>query len=125
LTSPADLIQYRAIVSLLTTPANGIPSLRNIPAPPQSDLDRYNENLIQLHKVEPEFADAWRARDAHFHKFKDGRAGWLGGKLFARVNALQYDPVLQTLESNLAEVSRRRAALLSEHARLKTLAGVK
>jgi hypothetical protein len=107
------------------TAAQEIPSLTNVPPIPDTPLSLYQKNLIELHKIEPELTDAWRAREAHCQKFKDGRAGWLGGELFARVNAMEYDPVLQALESNLAEVSRRRAALLSEHARLKTLAGVK
>jgi hypothetical protein len=113
-------------VSLFNTPANGgVPSLRDIPPIPDTPSSLYQKNLIELHKIETEFTDAWRAVDAHRYKFKDGRAGWLGGELFARVNAMQYDPVLQSLESALGEVSRQRTQLYAEHNRLKFAAGVK
>jgi hypothetical protein len=104
--------------------ANAFPSLKNVPPIPETPLSLYEANRVALHKIESEFADAFQAIAAHCAKFKDGRAGWLNGKLFARVNALQYDPVLQSLESNLAEVSRRRAALLDRNAELSKLAGI-
>jgi hypothetical protein len=104
--------------------AQEIPSLKNVPPIPDTPLSLYQNNLIELHKIEPELAGAWRAREAHCQKFKDGRAGWLGGELFARVNAMEYDPVLRALESTLGEVSRRRAELYAEHARLKLAAGL-
>jgi hypothetical protein len=122
---PVGLFHYPAVTLFAQTAANEIPSLKNVPPIPDTPLSLYQKHLIELHTIETEFADAWRAVDAHKHKFKDGRAGWLGGKLFARVNALQYEPVLQSLESTLGEVSRRRVQLYAEHNRLKLAAGVK
>gem|GEM_PF-3884970 len=111
-------------MSLFTTPANSTPSIRNVPPAPETPLDRYNANLKQLHAIEIEFAEAFRAVAAHCAAHKDGRAGFVGGELYARVNAMQHDPVLQSLESKLREVSRRRAALLQQHAILKLAAGL-
>jgi hypothetical protein len=107
-------------VGLFTT---GRPSIAHVPPAPETDEDRYQKNLIALHAIEKEMADSWHAVSAHLEKFKDGRAGWLGGELYTRVNAMQYDPILQSLESKLAEVTRRRTLLYAEHSKLKIATG--
>jgi hypothetical protein len=99
------------------------PSIAHIPAPPESDEARYEINIIALHQIERELADSWRMVHGHLEKHKDGRSGFLRGELFCRVNAMQHDPELQSLEKNLAEVSRRRTFLYQQHAEMKRATG--
>jgi hypothetical protein len=126
LTSPADLIQYRAIVSLFSTPGNTTPSIRNIPAPPDTPESLYQENVTQFRACEVELADAifalrqWLAKRGGV----DGRVLISDGEVFCKLGALNGEPTLRALESQYNKTLQKRAALLAEHARLKLAAGL-
>jgi hypothetical protein len=109
----------------LFTSTHGVPSLRNVPPAPESDLDRYEENRIALHAVEAELGAAvFALRQWYAQHGPDKRVAVVDREVFCRVGALTATPHLSLLESNYRKVLQRRAQLLSEHARLKLAAGL-
>jgi hypothetical protein len=108
-------------VSLFTT-ATEHPSIRNVPLD-ESPEALFQKNLIALHAIEIEFADAQRSVAKHLEVHKDGRVAVLNGNLFCRTNALTYDATLQRLGKRLDEVSARRVQLYAEHCALKVATG--
>ena len=113
-------------MSLFTTPAKQTPSIRNVPPAPQTDLDKYNENLKEFRACETELADAifhlraWYAQ----HGGVDGRVSIIGGEVFCRMAANHGKEQLAALESEYNRILRKRSQLLARHAELKAAAGI-
>ena len=114
-------------VSLFTNSANSTPSIRNVPPVPETDLDRYHENLKQFRAVERELSDCIFSlrRWYQAHGGVDGRVLISDGELFCKLGALNGEPTLRALESQYNAILRKRSQLLARHAELKTAAGIK
>jgi hypothetical protein len=86
--------------------------------------EQYEENRNELRMLDQQLAAAERAIIEHG---KDPRVLFIYGNgqltMRTRINAMNLDPTLQRLEAKHAEILRKRAATLAEHARLKQLCG--
>jgi hypothetical protein len=102
------------------------PSIGHVPRPPESDLDRYHENLKQFRECERELADTIVALRRWYaaRMGVDRRATICDGELFVKIGAMNSEPQLALLESNYRKVLARRAQLLARHAELSKLAGL-
>jgi hypothetical protein len=104
------------------------PSLADIPAQPETPESLYQDNLIELHQIEPELAAAILAIERYCKTHPQrSREHFQRHEMFVRLNTLrdlqEQQPELYRLEHERDSIIRRRAALYAQHAELKKATG--
>jgi hypothetical protein len=102
------------------------PSLKDIPALPETPESLYQANLIELHECKRQIEDVdFRIREFCEAHPQRSRQHFQRGEMFARVNALRdLHPRLAALESEKRRLEwRMNNEIQPEHARLKRATG--
>jgi hypothetical protein len=91
---------------------------------PETNQQRYDENLKELHAVEVELVDAAQACARYNATHKDLRLALIDKNVVSQLDAMRADPVLHELEHRRDDTLQRRNKILEEHARLKMALGL-